>query len=120
MKDSGWDKQTAQPKNGVAIQSHDKINFNSPADKSAALKKVPERAKKDKQKKAHKDRQKCQKRSILATRSNNRPLFGKNQKTLVKLFVSAAITRAITQKIVPSLRQKTSSSFGNLHIDDCK
>lgn len=44
----------------------------------------------------------------------------KNKTTLAKLSTSAVIKKIITQKIAPSLKQKTSCSLGNLHIGDCK
>lgn len=44
----------------------------------------------------------------------------KNKKTLVKLSTLAIIKKIITQKIAPSLRQKTSHSLGDLHVGDCK
>lgn len=80
MKDSGRDKEVAQPKNGAAIQGHSKTNSNSPADKTEALEKGLERARKDKKKKAHKNRRERQKRSMPATRSNIELPSGKKQK----------------------------------------
>lgn len=44
----------------------------------------------------------------------------KSERTLVILFTSAIITKTITQKSAPYSSQKTSSSFCNFYIDDCK
>lgn len=82
MKNFGQDKQTAQPKNGTAIQNHSKTNSNSLTDKMNILEKVSERDRKDKKIKTHQNRLECQKRSTWGTGSNTEPLFGKQRKDL--------------------------------------
>lgn len=82
MKDSGQDKQAAQPKNDAAIQDHGEANLNSPTDQTETLEQDSKIAKKIKKMKIHKDRQEYQEKSTLATKNNTKLFSHKKQKDI--------------------------------------